>query len=282
MGGACGACCLVQIDGVIQFTTYDEKPVNPCDDPDGIYYTAAEQDGCNFTTSSLTNIGLTYNDVWAYKLCNQSERSFDGACNNTGWIMVYPGAAQGGCNIELGITVCTAPSERFNHGSALFDDGTLYVYGGFSQRCTDFCDDLWFFDIYLKSWREVYTAGKLTKFYTDTLFDEEVTLNATDVPVTNSTSKFAGPSKRWRHSMVLGKSYYDASDGNYKQKMAIFGGHRLWHGFSSENSQTNNWDSYITRPRGGYLDDLWIYTKYLDYSFPGQSYKTAYGKRRDR
>lgn len=40
------------------------------------------------------------------------------------------------------------PSERYNHGSALFDDGCLYVYGGFSQRCQDFCDDIWFFDIY--------------------------------------------------------------------------------------------------------------------------------------
>ncbi len=40
------------------------------------------------------------------------------------------------------------PSERYNHGSALFDDGCLYVYGRFSQRCQDFCDDIWFFDIY--------------------------------------------------------------------------------------------------------------------------------------
>lgn len=32
----------------------------------------------------------------------------------------------------------------------MFDDGTLYVYGGFSQRCEDYCDDIWFFDIYKK------------------------------------------------------------------------------------------------------------------------------------
>lgn len=32
----------------------------------------------------------------------------------------------------------------------MFDDGTLYVYGGFSQRCADYCDDLWYFDIYMK------------------------------------------------------------------------------------------------------------------------------------
>lgn len=46
-----------------------------------------------------------------------------------------------------------------------------------------------------------------------------------------------------------------------RQPMAIFGGHRLWHGYSIENSQTNNWDEYVTRPIGGYLNDLWIYTK---------------------
>jgi hypothetical protein len=46
--------------------------------------------------------------------------------------------------------VCTVPSERYNHGSVMHDDGTLYVYGGFSQRCADYCDDIWFFDIYLK------------------------------------------------------------------------------------------------------------------------------------
>jgi hypothetical protein len=54
--------------------------------------------------------------------------------------------------IQLGIEVCTVPSERYNHASAMFDDGTLYVYGGFSERCQDYCDDLWMFDIYLKVW----------------------------------------------------------------------------------------------------------------------------------
>lgn len=136
------------------FTTYDEKPVNACNDPKNDYYTTEEQSGCNYTTSSQINIGLIYNDVWAYKLCNASsnppERFFDQSCNSTGWELWHPGAAEGGCAIELGIEVCTVPSERYYHSSALFDDGCLYVYGGFSQRCQDFCDDMWFFDIYLK------------------------------------------------------------------------------------------------------------------------------------
>lgn len=112
------------------------------------------------------------------------------------------------------------------------------------------------------------------------LFDELVILNTTDVPVTDTSSKFAGPGKRWRHSMVAGKPYYDLTDplGTHKQQMAIFGGHRLWHGFSAENSQDNNWDNYTTKPRGGYMDDLWIYTKYLDDSTPGAGYKANNGR----
>ena len=91
----------------------------------------------------------------------------------------------------------------------------------------------------------------------------------------------AGPGKRWRHSMVSGRAYIDPVDGLEKQQIAIFGGHRLWHGFSPENDQTNNWGSYETRPIGGYLDDLWVYTKYLDFSFPGQTFKTNNGKQLD-
>jgi hypothetical protein len=38
----------------------------------------------------------------------------------------------------------------------------------------------------------VYAAGALTKFYTDTFFDELVKVNSTLVPIDNTTSKFAG------------------------------------------------------------------------------------------
>jgi hypothetical protein len=38
----------------------------------------------------------------------------------------------------------------------------------------------------------VYAAGALTKFYTDTFFDEVVKVNSTLVPIDNTTSKFAG------------------------------------------------------------------------------------------
>ena len=38
----------------------------------------------------------------------------------------------------------------------------------------------------------MYAAGALTKFYTDTFFDEVVKVNPKKVPVDNTTSKFAG------------------------------------------------------------------------------------------
>ena len=43
--------------------------------------------------------------------------------------------------------------------------------------------------------------------------------------------------------------------------MMVFGGHRLWHGFATDNSEANSWSSYAEYPKGGYLDDLWVYTK---------------------
>lgn len=183
------------------------------------------------------------------------------------------------------------------HGSAMFDDGTLFIYGGFSQRCADYCDDMWYFDIYMKSWKQVYKAGELTTFHYDTLFGYRKKLYPGFVPVENSTKIqdplkwFAGPGKRWRHSMAqapavtmsdtdvaiiqLAAKYETAVVYvNQQQSVAVFGGHRLWHGFSEENNENNNWGEFTTRPPGGYLDDLWVFTKYLDFETePSQTYK---------
>lgn len=58
------------------------------------------------------------------------------------------------------------------------------------------------------------------------------------------------------------------------QYFALFGGHRLWHGYSLENSEDNSWNNFTTRRQGGYLDDLWIYRKYLDFAtVPGETFK---------
>lgn len=45
--------------------------------------------------------------------------------------------------------------------------------------------------------------------------------------------------------------------------MMVFGGHRLWHGFATDNAEANAWSSFAEYPKGGYLDDLWVYTKRL-------------------
>eukprot|EP01036_Dinobryon_divergens_P033211 gene33211-42946_t len=280
-----------EINGSIVFTTYDQKPVDKCNDINNEYYTKADQKTCsgNVNDTSIIDVGLFYNDVWAYKVCMPGPlgRNWDGACVETGWELWSPGAAEGGCTIQLGILVCTTPSERYNHGSVLFDDGTLYVYGGFSKRCDDYCDDLWYFDIYKKAWREMYGTGKLSKFHTDTYNQVIYDLDPAMVPIDNSTmpekyylspkNRFRGPGKRWRHSMTI--TYDDpTTPGQRLQNFSMYGGHRLWHGYSPENSQDNNWNIYYTRQRGGYLDDLWIYTKVLDFkTYPGSSFKKVTG-----
>jgi hypothetical protein len=49
-------------------------------------------------------VGIFYNDVWAYKLCES--RDDNGIANETscfeeGWTLWHPGARQGGCVIGL-------------------------------------------------------------------------------------------------------------------------------------------------------------------------------------
>ncbi len=146
--------------------------------------------------------------------------------------------------------MCTVPSERYNHGTAYFDDGLIYIYGGISQRCADYCDDMWAFDIYVKNWRQVYGEGELTQL--DGFMD--------------SYGK-GGPGKRWKMGMQ--------ATGD---TMVIFGGHRLWHGYSSVNSEANDWSDYSEFQYGGYLNDFWIYTKELDFTtIAGDAFKSTTG-----
>jgi hypothetical protein len=79
-------------------------------------------------------------------------------------------------------------------------------------------------------------------------------LDPAHVPIDNTTTsiplsqRFAGPGKRWRHSMAVSEPFTDPNDTTQTlQTFALFGGHRLWHGYSNENQQSNNWNQYITR-----------------------------------
>jgi hypothetical protein len=108
------------VNGTIVFTTYDQKPVNPCNDPLNYYYSKEEREGCNYNTSSTVDIGLVYNDVWAYRICPQDtathrgERDFDHPCRESGWELWHAGALQGGCAIELGIEVSFSFYNRYS------------------------------------------------------------------------------------------------------------------------------------------------------------------------
>ena len=96
----------------------------------------------------------------------------------------------------FGAEICTHPSERWFHGAEVFQDNTMVIYGGFSQKCGDYCDDMWSFDFTDNSWTEVAEIDNWRM----------------------------GPGKRWKVS--------SASDGLF---MYIFGGFRLWHGFAAQN-----------------------------------------------
>jgi hypothetical protein len=82
--------------------------------------------------------------------------------------------------------------------------------------------------------------------------------------------------------MAIGKPYEGihpiTGENATLQMTAIFGGHRLWHGFSQANSEDNDWKNYDERPFGGYLNDLWIYTKVLDYSEFKNDFRTYIGR----
>jgi len=98
------------------------------------------------------------------------------------------------------VQICTAPSERWHHGAAMFDDKTMLVYGGFSQRCEDYCDDMWSFDSRDNTWMEIYPIGQFK--------DGE------------------SPGKRWKFSLLSGVVNKNSGEPG----MIFFGGHRLWHG----------------------------------------------------
>lgn len=63
---------LKKVNNKFTFDTYNSKPVNPCSD-NGTYYSEAERAACNATVNdySTIDVGVFYNDVWAYKLCKR-------------------------------------------------------------------------------------------------------------------------------------------------------------------------------------------------------------------
>lgn len=175
-------------------------------------------------TCGFVPVGVYYNDVWIYD--TDCLRYADLACANDGWRILHAGMTFGGCNGEDGEYTCITPSERHGHGASMIDDTTLAIYGGYSHECEDYCDDLWFFDLVSLEWtKQEHSSGY--------------------------------PGKRWEFSMI---SNYSNDDASNNASIFVFGGHRLWHGFSSDNNVENRWQSRELLPEGGYLNDLWVFS----------------------
>lgn len=156
------------------------------------------EDKCGFVP-----VGQYYNDVWMYDLsCKDVEpdRSSDKACANSGWEVLHPGDLNGQCVFQNGKEVCETPSERWRHGAAMFKDETMLIYGGFSYRCVDYCDDMWAFDARDNSFLEIYELGHFKK------------------------DARSSPGKRWKFSLVPGF----LNPVTKEQTMIIFGGHNQW------------------------------------------------------
>ncbi|KAL4086898.1 hypothetical protein PRIC1_013956 [Phytophthora ramorum] len=152
-------------------------------------------------------------------------RFADNGCVNSSWEALDEGAEWGGCKMVFGAKVCTHPSERWMHSAEVFSDKTMAVYGGFGPMCGDYCDDLWLYDFSDGSWTEMIELG----------------------------SSKHGPGKRFKFSSVV-----------LNDKLYVFGGFRLWHGFAHANSEENDWSEVDQYPLGGYLNDLWVYDKVVN------------------
>lgn len=153
--------------------------------------------------------------------------------------MVDKGARLGGCEYFAGELRCTHPTERYDQSLVALDDGRVVLFGGFSRDCEDYCSDQW----------EMDAAGcRAAQQTADSGLRQALAAEKCPWKSLGQLER-AGPGRRWRHAV--------ATDG---ARVYVFGGHRLWHGFSPENSEANRWQSASTRPYGGYLDDLWEYT----------------------
>ncbi len=73
--------------------------------------------------------------------------------------LLHIGARHDGCTLVGEKEFCSVPSERWGHTSAIFHDDTMVVYGGYSHRCLDYCDDVWAFDLRDNTWHEIYPRG---------------------------------------------------------------------------------------------------------------------------
>ena len=181
--------------GQIEFTTYDGKEITNC--------TGQDNELCD--RYPRIEIGEYKNDVWKYDLdrkinCMRNTTASNMTlCDEDGidsyWVQLDQGLKYGGCIMAFGVELCTHPSERYNHASAMFHDRFMIVYGGYGPFCNDYCDDVWMFD-------------------TNTYFWSKIDYGSDD---SNR------PGKRWKASYTF-----------YEQTLYMYGGHRKWQGDEEE------------------------------------------------
>lgn len=257
---------IVNINGTLSFSTYDGKPIKDCG-------------SLSFHECYDIMVGTYYNDLWAYPLdCERT--GWDTGCKynaddkTAGWIELSPFVYMGGCTIKAQVEVCTNPQERFGHAAAVFDSGRMYVYGGFSRLCEDYCADMWMFDVgsCMTATLEARVANSNESLWGPTPPDPSdpydtvaaatraaaAAAHAKQVCMFQSIQRSGdsqpSPGRRWK--------FASAHD---RKRWVMFGGHRLWHGFSPANTLYNKWTvrdpqgSGARYEYGGFLDDLWVY-----------------------
>lgn len=111
-----------EIDGTLEFTSYDQKEVIDC--------TGKQSKECK-AFPYITRAAF-FNDVWSYNM--SCERYGMDACVDQGWTQLDTGQKWGGCKYADSIDgsayvlQCTHPTERYHHASGVFDN-----YGGAYQ-----------------------------------------------------------------------------------------------------------------------------------------------------
>jgi hypothetical protein len=270
---------VVDKDGILEFATYDAKPIREAK-LNARSWTQEEMHSlCNFqeTCVSFANatasgntrvcaqqwthphqqnmtqqelyeweetcgfvpISVYYNDVWMLDLAQLTSSR-----NNATWVLLHPGSAYGSCQSKYKQSTaethsCQTPSERWRHGSTMLDEHTMVVYGGNSQSCDDYCDDLWAFDLRTNLWYELSSPSRSL---------QDVAMEWKSFASTPKDYSAVGPGVRWRFTMLGG-----LHPTLNRTILVIFGGHRRWDNGIRQNA------SSFTFKTSGYLNDLWMY-----------------------
>ena len=141
---------IVEVNSELQFRSYEDRAVLNC--------TGNTESACKAYPN--VEVGVYFNDVWTYDVECVREDDFPCA-DGDGWELIDIGAENGGCSIDgVGVELCTHPSERSHHSSAVFGNDMI-VYGGYSRWCTDYCADVWKMDLTTKMWTVLVETAPL-------------------------------------------------------------------------------------------------------------------------